>query len=58
MTRYNWIGVILFAAIFSSSFLNNENASLFLNQIGLLVVVSGTLGAVFLSYPTTSIVAW
>ncbi len=57
MTRYNWIGVILFAAIFSSSFLNNENASLFLNQIGLLVVVSGTLGAVFLSYPSASIVA-
>jgi len=57
MTRINWLAVILFAAIFTGSFLLGENSSLFFNQIGLLVVISGTLGAMFLSYPSGDIKA-
>lgn len=50
MTRYNWGGVVLFAGIFCIGFVQSDNTSLFFNFIGLLVVVSGTLGAMFLSY--------
>lgn len=57
MTRYNWLGIVLFGAIFASGFAGTDNAYLFLNQIGLLVVLSGTLGAVFLSYPSSRIAA-
>ncbi|MCW9024625.1 MAG: MotA/TolQ/ExbB proton channel family protein [Gammaproteobacteria bacterium] len=55
MTRTNWIAVILFACIFISSFMYTENSSLFINGLGMVIVLSGTLGAIFLSYPAASI---
>ena len=57
MTRYNWIGIALFSALFASGFLGHDNAALFFNQVGLIVVLSGTLGAIFMSYPSSSIAA-
>lgn len=51
MSRYNLVAALLFATIFGTSFLWSENAGLFINGLGMLVVVSGTLGAMFLSYP-------
>jgi chemotaxis protein MotA len=57
MTRINFVAAILFVAIFTASFMLAENAGLFLNAIGLIIVLSGTLGAMFLSYPTEDILA-
>ncbi len=57
MTRYNWLAVALFASLFVTSFYVYDNAALFFNPLGLLVVISGTLGAMFLSYSSTDIVA-
>lgn len=56
MTRYNWAAVVLFSAIFISSFIQSDNAGLFFNGVGLLVVISGTLGAMFLSYASADII--
>jgi len=55
MSTYNWMGVVLFAGIYCATFAFAENAALMLNGIGLCVVLSGTLGAVFLSYPADDI---
>jgi len=51
MSHYNLMGVVLFAGIYAATFLFTDNAALMLNGIGLCVVLSGTLGALFLSYP-------
>ncbi len=51
MSTYNWMGVVLFAGIYGATFMFTDNAALMLNGIGLSVVLSGTLGAIFLSYP-------
>jgi len=51
------MGVVLFAGIYAATFLFTGNPSLLLNGIGLCVVVSGTLGAMFLSYPFEDICA-
>lgn len=51
MSTYNWMGVVLFTGIYVATFLLTKNAGLMLNGIGLSVVLSGTLGAIFLSYP-------
>lgn len=51
MSTYNWMGVVLFTGIYAATFLFSGNAGLMLNGIGLSVVLSGTLGAMFLSYP-------
>lgn len=51
MSTYNWMGVVLFAGIYGATFLFSDNAALMFNGIGLCVVLSGTLGAIFLSYP-------
>ncbi len=50
MTPTNFLAVALFAAVFLSSFLIGENPALFINGLGLSIVISGTLGALFLSY--------
>lgn len=51
MTSYNWMGVVLFVGIYAATFLFTANPELMLNGVGLSVVLSGTLGALFLSYP-------
>jgi chemotaxis protein MotA len=55
--------VVLCAGIFAASFLTVDGASYFLNGLGLLIVISGTLGAALMSYPFESLrtavrVAW
>ena len=57
MSRINWLAAIAFAALFLVSFLYPDNRELFLNALGLLIVVSGTLGALFLSYPAGNLLA-
>ncbi|VAX09396.1 Flagellar motor rotation protein MotA [hydrothermal vent metagenome] len=57
MTRSNWLAAFCFAALFSASFMLNDDRDLFINTLGLLIVISGTLGALFLSYPTGNIIA-
>jgi flagellar motor component MotA len=55
MSNSNWMGVVLFSGIYVAMFLFSDNAGLLLNGIGLTVVISGTLGAMFLSYPGAEI---
>ena len=55
MSTYNWMGVVLFTGIYAATFLFTDNAGLMLNGIGLSIVLSGTLGALFLSYPVEDI---
>jgi len=55
MNRLNYFAVVLFAALFASSFLLTDAAGLFVNAIAFVIVVSGTLGATFLSYPVSDI---
>ena len=57
MTTYNWMGVILFVGIYVATFLFTDNSGLLLNGIGLSIVLSGTFGAMFLSYPFDDLVA-
>ncbi len=57
MNTYNWMGVLLFTGIYLATFLFSDNAGLLLNGIGLGIVLSGTLAAVFLSYPFDYILA-
>ena len=51
MTTYNWMGVVLFVGIYCATFLFTSSPELLINGIGLSIVISGTLGALFLSYP-------
>lgn len=55
MSTFNWMGVVLFTGIYAVMFVFSENAALMVNGIGFCVVLSGTLGAVFLSYPASDI---
>jgi len=55
MSTYNWMGVVLCTGIYGATFLFTDNAGLMLNGIGLSIVISGTLGALFLSYPVEDI---
>lgn len=57
MNKRNLIGAIICVIIFASSFLISEGRALFFNLIGIMVVLSGILGATFLSYPFESIMA-
>lgn len=57
MNVYNWMGVVLFAGIYLATFLASGDAALLMNSVGLAVVISGTLGAVFLSYPVGDLIA-
>jgi chemotaxis protein MotA len=47
----NWIGIVLCVVLFAATFLVADGALQFLNGFGLLIVLSGTLGATLLSYP-------
>lgn len=49
MTNYNWMGVVLFIGIYVATFLFTGSPELLLNGVGLSIVFSGTLGALFLS---------
>jgi len=53
----NYIFAGIFAAAFIAAFLTVDGAVHFLNPVGLLIVISGTLGATFLSYPSEDLVA-
>ena len=55
MTVTNWLSILIFIAIFVASFLFTGNGELFINALGLIIVLSGTIGAIFLSYPSTDI---
>lgn len=63
MIKSNLSAVILCTLIFIGSFTFGENTSLFFNLLGFVIVISGLLGAMFLSYPAKQIgiacaVAW
>ena len=55
MMKSNLIAVAVFAAIFTGSFMFGDNSGLFINFLGLTIVLSGLLGAMFLSYPVRNI---
>ncbi len=57
MTRYNWLAIALFISLLATGLYASEHASLFINPLGLLVVICGTLGAMFISYPSSDILA-
>jgi len=57
MTRYNWLAVALFISLLVTALYVSDHAWLFLNPLGLLVVICGTLGAMFISYPSSDILA-
>lgn len=63
MSWRNLLGAFAFTAIFVAAFLLGEGREYFLNGVGIVIVVSGTLGATFLSFPATALssalrVAW
>ncbi len=47
----NLIGLVLCVLVFLAGFAMNGNVSLYFNVASLLIVLGGTMGAVFLSYP-------
>lgn len=55
MSRMNYLVVTLFFTVFMATFLLNEHLGLFLNLMALSLVISGTLVATFLSYPSDEI---
>lgn len=57
MNKHNWIAVALFTGIFFASFFTGGHAVLFVNAIAFVIVMSGTLAALFLCYPTTDLYA-
>jgi chemotaxis protein MotA len=57
MTITNWFSILIFISIFIASFLLTDNAELYINTLGLTIVLSGTIGAIFLSYPSSDITA-
>lgn len=48
---HSWLGIGFFTLLFFGSFMIGEGRYLMFNLTGLLVVVAGTLGAAFMSYP-------
>jgi chemotaxis protein MotA len=51
MNRHNWTAVALFTGLFAASFFLHGHPGLFVNAAALLIVVCGTLGALFVCYP-------
>lgn len=51
MTMRNWLGIALCLVLFVASFLLGDASSQLFNGLGLLIVISGTIGATLLSYP-------
>ncbi len=63
MSWRNLLGAVAFTGVFAAAFLAGDGRQHFLNGIGLVLVVSGTLGATFLSFPVAALgsafrVAW
>ena len=52
-----WPGIVIFTALFFGSFVFSDGAHMMFNVVGLIVVLAGTLGAVFISYPWSAIYA-
>ncbi len=57
MNAFNWLAVALCGAVFVTTFALGDHPALFINGLGLAIVLSGTLGALFLSYPMADISA-
>ncbi|MBI4693387.1 MAG: MotA/TolQ/ExbB proton channel family protein [Gammaproteobacteria bacterium] len=57
MTANNWIGVALCVCVYLATFVLAGNSGMMINGLGLATVISGTLGAMFLSYPSPQLVA-
>jgi len=57
MTRYNWLVIAMIISLVMTGFYMNQNLSHFINPLGLVIVITGTLGALFLSYPSSDILA-
>ncbi len=57
MSRRNYILAAICALAFAAAFVTVEGAIHFLNPVGLLIVISGTLGATLLSYPFEDLTA-
>ncbi len=55
MTLFNWLAALFFTALFIAGFMLGDDRTLFINSLGLLIVLSGTFAALFLSYPARSI---
>ncbi len=51
MRPINFIGTFFCILVFMTSFLLGEGVALYFNLSALFVVISGTIGAIFLSYP-------
>ena len=47
----NGVGLLLCVIIFMSGFVLHGNAAMYLNLSGFLIVIGGTIGATFVSYP-------
>lgn len=54
-TKHSLIGIFLFSSLFFATFLVGNNVGMMFNIIGLIVVIAGTLGASFISYPTVDL---
>ncbi len=50
MGAKNFYGILICVLVFFASFLLSKGASMYLNVVAFLVVVSGTIGSMFLSY--------
>lgn len=57
MNKHSGLAIVLFGAAFALGFGMQGHAALFVNGAALLVVTSGTLGALFLCYPLADLVA-
>lgn len=57
MGRHSWFAILAFGAAFAAGFTLHGHAALFVNGAALLVVTSGTLGALFLCYPLGDLAA-
>lgn len=55
MNKHSWIAVAGFTGIFVASFFLGGHAALFVNTMALLIVICGTLGALFLCYPAADL---
>jgi chemotaxis protein MotA len=53
--KHSLLAVLLFTGIFVASFFIEGHGAMFLNGAALLIVSCGTLGAIFLCYPTDDI---
>ena len=56
-TAHFWPGIVFFLILFFGSFALSDGAHMMVNVIGLIVVVAGTLGAAFMSYPSSELIA-